>query len=30
MTELLDARGYGEGASGRPGEYVIEKAFVEK
>jgi ferredoxin--NADP+ reductase len=30
MTELLDARGYGEGSSGRPGDYVIEKAFVEK
>jgi ferredoxin--NADP+ reductase len=30
MTELLDARGCREGASGRPGEYVIEKAFVEK
>jgi ferredoxin/flavodoxin---NADP+ reductase len=30
MTAILEDRGYDEGSSGKPGEYVIEKAFVEK
>jgi ferredoxin--NADP+ reductase len=30
MTGLLDAGGFTEGNSSHPGEYVIEKAFVEK
>jgi ferredoxin/flavodoxin---NADP+ reductase len=30
MRAILDARGFAEGASGRPAEYVVEKAFVEK
>jgi len=27
---ILEARGFGEGNHGEPGDYVIEKAFVEK
>ena len=27
---LLDARGFEEGNHGEPGDYVIEKAFVDK
>ena len=30
MKALLEESGFKEGASGRPGEFVIEKAFVEK
>ncbi|MEO1204763.1 MAG: ferredoxin--NADP reductase [Pseudomonadota bacterium] len=30
MRGILDAAGFVEGSSGEPGEYVIEKAFVEK
>jgi ferredoxin--NADP+ reductase len=30
MRSLLQARGFSEGSSGTPGEFVIEKAFVEK
>lgn len=30
MTTLLEDRGFTEGSSSRPGDYVIEKAFVEK
>jgi ferredoxin--NADP+ reductase len=30
MVKLLDGRGFTEGSSSTPGEYVIEKAFVEK
>lgn len=30
MKALLQARGFTEGSSGAPGEFVIEKAFVEK
>ncbi len=30
MKALLEGRGFKEGASGRPAEFVIEKAFVEK
>jgi ferredoxin--NADP+ reductase len=30
MRELLDDRGFAEGNHGEPGEFVIEKAFVEK
>jgi ferredoxin--NADP+ reductase len=30
MTTILKARGFIEGSSGEPGQYVIEKAFVEK
>jgi ferredoxin/flavodoxin---NADP+ reductase len=30
VPALLDARGFMEGNSGEPGDYVIEKAFVEK
>jgi ferredoxin--NADP+ reductase len=30
MRELLDERGFAEGNHGEPGEFVIEKAFVEK
>ncbi len=30
MKEILDGRGFTEGSSGQPGEYVIEKAFVER
>ena len=28
LKTILDARGFSEGANSRPGEYVIEKAFV--
>lgn len=30
VTALLDERGFTEGSHSKPGEYVIEKAFVEK
>jgi ferredoxin--NADP+ reductase len=30
MRELLDDRDFAEGNHGEPGEFVIEKAFVEK
>ncbi len=30
MVHLLDDRGFAEGSSSTPGQYVIEKAFVEK
>jgi ferredoxin--NADP+ reductase len=30
MKALIQARGFSEGSSGAPGEFVIEKAFVEK
>lgn len=30
LTELLDARGFSESRQGHIGEYVIERAFVEK
>ena len=30
MKALLESHGFREGASGRPAEFVIEKAFVEK
>jgi len=30
LKALLEARGFEEGSSSRPGQYVIEKAFVEK
>jgi ferredoxin--NADP+ reductase len=30
MRKLLEARGFAEGSSGEPGDFVIEKAFVEK
>lgn len=30
MIELLRGRGLTEGSSGEPGEYVVEKAFVER
>lgn len=30
MTTLLETRGFTEGSTSRPGDYVIEKAFVEK
>ena len=30
MVHLLDGRGFTEGSSSTPGQYVIEKAFVEK
>lgn len=30
MVDLLDAKGFEEGSLSRPGQYVIEKAFVEK
>lgn len=30
MTELLKSRGFREGSSGEPAEFVIEKAFVQK
>jgi ferredoxin--NADP+ reductase len=30
MKELLEREGFIEGSSGKPGSYVIEKAFVEK
>jgi len=30
MTEILEERGFSEGSSGEPAEYVIEKAFAER
>jgi ferredoxin/flavodoxin---NADP+ reductase len=30
IRAILDARGFAEGNSGEPGDYVIEKAFAEK
>jgi len=30
MVALLDGAGFAEGSNARPGQYVIEKAFVEK
>ena len=30
MVALLERRGFAEGSNARPGQYVIEKAFVEK
>ena len=30
MKTLLESRGFTEGASGRPAQFVVEKAFVEK
>jgi ferredoxin--NADP+ reductase len=30
MRRILEERGFSEGSSGRPAEFVIEKAFVEK
>jgi ferredoxin/flavodoxin---NADP+ reductase len=30
MRRILEERGFNEGASGRPAEFVVEKAFVEK
>lgn len=30
MTDLLEERGFQEGSSGEPGQYVVEKAFVER
>ena len=30
VTGLLDERGFTEGSHSKPGEYVVEKAFVEK
>jgi ferredoxin--NADP+ reductase len=30
MRGILEARGFHEGSSGEPAEYVVEKAFVEK
>ena len=30
MVEMLEARGFQEGSTSRPGHYVIEKAFVER
>jgi ferredoxin/flavodoxin---NADP+ reductase len=30
MPALLEDRGFAEGNTGEPGDYVIEKAFVEK
>ena len=30
MVELLEQSGFAEGSSSKPGQYVIEKAFVEK
>jgi ferredoxin--NADP+ reductase len=29
MKRLLEARGFTEGANSRPGEYVVERAFVD-
>ena len=29
MKRILDARGFTEGANSRPGEYVVERAFVD-
>ena len=30
MRELLDARGFVEGTTTTPGDYVVERAFVEQ
>ncbi len=30
MREILETRGFKEGSSGKPAQYVIEKAFVER
>ena len=30
LKVMLEARGFAEGSSGKPGAYVIEKAFVER
>jgi ferredoxin--NADP+ reductase len=30
MRELLDARGFVEGSTSTPGDYVVERAFVEQ
>lgn len=30
VTAILESRGFTEGSSGKPAEYVIEKAFVER
>jgi ferredoxin--NADP+ reductase len=30
MRRILEERGFNEGSSGRPAEFVVEKAFVEK
>ncbi len=30
MREILEAKGFGEGASNNPAEFVVEKAFVER
>jgi ferredoxin--NADP+ reductase len=30
MRELLDARGFVEGSTTTPGDYVVERAFVEQ
>jgi ferredoxin--NADP+ reductase len=30
VTDLLETRGFTEGSSGKPAEYVIEKAFAER
>lgn len=30
MTDMLEHQGFEEGSSGEPGQYVIEKAFVER
>jgi ferredoxin--NADP+ reductase len=30
LVEIVRARGFNEGNSSAPGQYVIEKAFVEK
>ncbi|MCR8726492.1 ferredoxin--NADP reductase [Frigidibacter sp. SLM-1] len=29
LKRILEARGFGEGANSRPGEYVVERAFVD-
>jgi ferredoxin--NADP+ reductase len=30
LVDILEERGFSEGTSHAPGEYVIERAFVEK
>ena len=30
MQEMLEIRGFKEGSTTTPGDYVIERAFVEK
>jgi ferredoxin--NADP+ reductase len=30
MRELLDKRGFKEGSTTTPGDYVVERAFVEQ